>query len=236
MSTTTEQFTCKRCVLDRTATEIVFTDTGCNFCDTAVKALADVEVEKHNLSKITERIKKDGQGKKYDCLIGLSGGVDSSYTLHKAVELGLRPLCFSVDTGYNKPEADENILNLVETLRVPFYRYTIDLPKFKELQASFLKAGLKNIEIPTDAVLLASTYELADRYNIKWVLSGGNVASESVMPFSWGYNARDAVHVNGVYKWALGKKLSGLPICSLLRYNYYKWVRQIKIFYLLDYI
>jgi len=171
---------------------------------------------------------------KYSCLIGLSGGADSSYVLHKAVELGLKPLCFSVDNGWNDPKADENIMRLVETLKVPFYRYTIDLKKFRDLQSAFIKAGLKNIEIPTDHILMATTYEMAAKNGIKYVLSGGNVATESIMPASWGYNARDLVHIRDVYRKMKGKKLTGLPVCSLLKWNYYKWIKGIKILYPLD--
>lgn len=223
--------------MDGSAQETVFDDKGtCNFCHQAQKALREIEAEKHKLPDIVEQIKKDGKGRSYDCLIGLSGGVDSSTVLHHAVKLGLRPLCFSVDNGWNDPRADENIMRLVEGLKVPFYRYTIDLKKFKELQSAFIKAGQINIEIPTDAVLMGVTYELADKYGIKWILSGGNVATESIMPASWGYNARDLVHIKDVYRKMTGKKLKGLPLCGLLKWNYYRWVKQIKILYLLDYI
>jgi N-acetyl sugar amidotransferase len=231
-----ERFDCKKCLMDKTAEEIVFTETGCNFCDQAEKSLKDIEKEKDNLLYIIKDIKKDGEGKKYDCLIGLSGGVDSSFTLHKAVELGLRPLCFSVDNGWHDPKADENIMKLVEGLKVPYYRYTIDLDKFRDLQSAFILAGQRNIEIPTDHILLATTYDMANKYDIKYILSGGNVATESIMPQSWGYNARDLVHVKDVYKKMKGRKLKGLPVCGLLKWNWYKWVKKIKMFYLLDYV
>jgi len=231
-----EQFVCKRCCMDRTAREIVFTDTGCNFCVDAVLSLKEIEKEKHKLPKIIERIKKDGQGEKYDCIIGLSGGVDSSYTLYNAVNLGLRPLCFSVDNGWNEPLADSNIMKMVEGLKVPFYRRTVDLNIFRSLLSAFLKSGTKNIEIPSDHLILATTYELADQYNIKWILSGGNVSEESVMPASWGHNARDLVHIKDIYKKFTRKRLTGLPTCGLVKWNYYKWVRGIKMFYLLDYL
>jgi len=172
----------------------------------------------------------------YNVLIGLSGGVDSSYVLHKAIEMGLKPLCFSVDNGWQRPEADENIMRMVETLKVPFFRYTIDLKTFKELQGAFIKAGQKNVEIPTDHILGATTFRVASQYGIKWVLSGGNVATESIMPFSWGYHARDLRHIKDIYKWATGKRLKGLPTCSILQFNWYKWVKKIKTFYLLDYL
>ena len=149
---------------------------------------------------------------------------------------GLRPLCFSVDNGWNDPKADENIMRLVETLKVPFFRYTIDLNKFKKLQAAFIQAGLPNIEIPTDHILMATTYEVAAQNGIKYVLSGGNVATESIMPASWGYNARDLVHIKDVYRKMTGHKLSGLPVCSLLKWNWYRWIKGIKIVYPLDYL
>lgn len=231
------QTQCKNCVLDKSANEISFDENGvCNFCKQAQKSLKEIEAEKHILPQIIEQIKMDGKGKDYDCLIGLSGGVDSSYLLVQAKAYGLRPLCFSVDNGWNNPLADENIMKLVEGLKVPFYRYNIDLAKFRSLQSAFIRAGLRNIEIPTDHILMAASYEMAKDYGIEWILSGGNVATESIMPASWGYNARDLVHIKDVYKKITGKKLSALPICSLLKWNYYKWVLGIKTLYLLDYL
>jgi len=224
---TTGQTQCRRCCMDRSDPDISFDIDGvCSHCHQAQKSLGEIKTLKLPIIK----------GKKYDCLIGLSGGVDSSYLLHKAVELGLRPLCFSVDNGWNDSKADENIMRLVEGLKVPFYRYTIDTKKFIELQGAFMRAGQKNLEIPTDHILMATTLEMADKYGIKWVLSGGNVATESIMPESWGYNARDLVHIKDVYNKMIGKKLVGLPVCSLLKWNYYRWVKGIKTLYLLDYL
>lgn len=233
-----EKYICNECVMDISAQETTFDKNGvCNFCHQAQRELEELsKLTMKDFGELLFDIKRYGQGKKYDCLIGLSGGVDSSYALHRAVELGLRPLCFSVDTGYNKPQADENILRMVEQLKVPFYRYTIDLKRFQELQSAFIKAGVKNIEIPTDHVLMATTYELASKYGIKTILSGGNVATESIMPPSWGYNARDLVHIKDIYRKIIGRKLKGLPTCSLLKWNYYRWIKGIKIVYLLDYI
>ncbi len=222
--------------MDSTASEFQETETGCNFCEQAEKSLDESsKVPDRVISAIIKPAFHKPPIGKYDCLIGLSGGVDSSLVLHKAVKLGLHPLCFSVDNGWNEPLADENIMRMVEKLKVPFYRYTIDLQKFKELQGAFLMAGVKNIEIPTDHILMATTYEMADKNNIKVVLTGGNVATESIMPPSWGYNARDLVHIKDIYKKFIGKKLTGLPTCSLLQFNYYKWIRGIHFVPLLDY-
>ena len=222
---------CVKCVMDLSAEEITFDEMGiCNFC---YQAQRELELLKNNK---TEQVYSFTNKESYNCLIGLSGGVDSSYTLHKAVEFGWKPLCFSIDNGWNDPKADENIMRLVEGLKVPFYRYTIDTKKFIELQGAFMQAGQKNIEIPTDHILMATTLEMASKYKIKRILSGGNVATESIMPESWGYNARDLVHIKDVYRKMTGKKLKGLPVCSLLKWNYYKWIKGIKTLYLLDYV
>lgn len=216
---------CNRCVMNGSAEELVLDENGvCNFCHIAQK-----ELELAKTLTLPEI-----KGKDYDCLIGLSGGVDSSMVLHHAVKLGLRPLCFSVDNGWQDDKAQENIMRMVETLKVPYYRYNIDLTKFRELQSAFLRAGLINVEIPTDHILMATTYEMASKYGIKWILSGGNVATESIMPASWSYNARDLTHIKDVFKKMTGKRLKGLPVCGLLKWNYYRWVKGIKTLYLLD--
>ena len=223
--------------MDKSASEIGFNEKGvCNFCDQAQKSLAEIEKEKPNLQKKINQIKYAGANKKYDILIGLSGGIDSSMALYQLVALGLRALCFSIDNGWQDDKAQENIMRLVEGLKVPFYRYTIDLKKFKELQAAFMKAGQINIEIPTDHLLMAASYEMAAQYGIKWIVSGGNVVTESIMPESWGYQPRDLVHIKSVYKWTMGKRLKGLPVCGLAKWNWYHWVKGIRTFYILDYL
>lgn len=229
---------CNFCVMDTTAPEIVFDEKGrCNFCKQAEKAYREVMSPQNGIiGLVVKKIKEEGVGKKYDCLIGLSGGADSSTVLHYAVNLGLRPLCFSVDNGWNSQQADLNVLQMVEKLKVPFYRYVIDLKKFKELQSAFIQAGVENIEIPTDHILMAASFEIAAKYGIKHILSGGNVATESIMPESWGYQARDLCHIMAIYKRFTGHKLTGLPLCGIWKFNWYKWVRGIRTTYLLDYI
>lgn len=212
--------------MDRSATEIVFSDTGCNFCDVAMKN-KPTETQLPNLKT---------NHPKYDVLLGISGGVDSSYCLHLLSQWGIRVLTYSIDNGWNDPKADENMMRLVEGMKVPFYRYTIDLKKFKKLQAAFLQSGTKNIEIPTDHILMASAYEIANKYGIKTIISGGNWATESIMPESWGYQPRDLRHIKAIYKQFQKENLHGLPTCSLLKFNYYKWVKGIRVVNLLDYL
>lgn len=216
--------------MDGSASDIVLTDTGCNFCDQARKSL---EATKWlELEPLVCQMKSGG---KYDVLIGLSGGADSSTALLRTVELGLKPLCFSMDNGWNDPKADENIMRLVEGLKVPFQREVIDLKKFRELQSAFLQAGLINAEIPTDHILTALAYKIASQHGIKWIISGGNEATESIMPPSWSYPARDLTHIKDVYRKMKSKRLSGLPVMGLLKFNWYRWVKGIKTVNLLDY-
>ena len=219
--------------MNGSAPDLILTETGCNFCDEARKSSEDNK--KLVLHDLLWKILKDGQERDYDVLMGLSGGADSSTALHHIVSLGLRPYCFSMDNGWQTPEADENIMRLVEGLNVPFYRYVIDQGKFRELQSAFLKAGLINAEIPTDHILTAAAYELANKYGIKWIISGGNTATESIMPPSWSYPARDLTHIKDVYRKVMGREIKGLPMMGILKFNFYQWVKGIRTVNLLDY-
>lgn len=229
-----DRFTCVNCTMDKTAVEIFFDENGvCNFCHEAKRELILAKMGKNDLFNVVNRIKADGVGREYDALIGLSGGVDSSMVLHHAVKFGLRVLCFNVDNGWNRAnESDENVLKMVEKLQVPFYRYVIDRKAFNNCYALLMKAGVKNLEALTDHILFAATYEMANKYKIKWILSGGNVATESVMPASWGEDARDLYWLKKI----CGNALEKLPTISLLKEQYYRLVKQKKFLRLLDYV
>jgi len=215
--------------MDETDPEIVFEDRACNHCRQYEVMEKVRKCERTNLPWIYNEIRKYGKVRDYDCLLGLSGGVDSSLVLHHLVENGIRPLCFSVDNGWNTPESDENIMHLVETLRVPFIRYVLNIPNFQNLQRRFIKSGTANLEIPTDHILMAASYEVAEKYGIKYIISGGNIATESIMPPAWGYNARDLTFIQ-----AIGNT-DFLPTCSLAKYLYHRFIRGVKIVNLLDY-
>jgi len=202
--------------MDGTDPDITFEDGVCNHCIQAHKSL------------------KENKIRPYDCLMGLSGGVDSSTVLHYIVKAGMNPLCFSFDNEYNEEKADENVRKMVNKLGVDHQIIRIDMEKYRKLQAAFFQSGVPNIEIPTDHILMAITYDLADRHGIKTVYSGGNTATESIMPASWSYNARDLTHIQDIYERFVGKKLTGLPVCSIWKWNYYRWIKRIKILYPLD--
>ncbi len=220
--------------MDLTDPELGFDGNGiCDYCyEYDVKETLRKQ-ELLELPWIIDEIKQ--QTGTYNCLLGLSGGVDSSLCLHYLVEQGLRPLTFSLDNGWNTKEAEENVLRLVEGLKVPFFRYRIDVDKFKELQTAFLQSMTPNVEIPTDHVLMAATYEVARKYNIKWIISGGNLATEGVMPKAWGYNARDLKFIRSIYRKFTRKNLSGIPQLGLIGYLVNRFIKGRKILNLLDY-
>ena len=227
--------------MDGSAQEIEYDEKGvCSFCRVAQKALKEIELEKPNLEKWIKKIKEDGKGKKYDAILGISGGADSSTTLHYAVKMGLRVYAITMDNGQNHPYADENILRTVEMLRVPLYRYVLNINRYEELRAAYLKAGVINVEATYDNLLAGAIYEVASEYGVSWILSGGNVVGESVMPVSWSFPSNDLVNMKDIYKKMTGKKLRGekgsFPLFGTLKFNFYKWWKGIKVFYLLDYL
>lgn len=228
---------CSRCVMDDGCDPaIVFNADGiCNHCLAYQNNEKKRLLEKTNLPWVIYKIKKAGRGKKYDVLIGLSGGVDSSMALHYALDQGLRPLCYQIDNGWNTQTADENVMNMVESLQVPFFRYTIDIKRFREAQLAFIKGGIKNLEVLTDHILFASTYEMAAKYGIRHVITGGNLATESIMPPSFGEDARDLYWIKSVYKTVTGKVLKGLPMLPLWKEQWYRLIRRIRFFAILDY-
>lgn len=226
------QTQCKKCCMDKSSKEIIFNNEGiCNFCIQAQESLKEIEAEKYKLPEIIKLLKKEKNG----VIIGVSGGVDSSLALHYLVENGIKIYAFSMDNGYNLPLADENVLKMVEKLKVPFYRYVTDLGKFKELQSAFMRGGVMNLEAITDHILFAVTYEMAAKNGIKYIISGGNINTESIMPVSWGEDARDLRFIKAVYKKMTGKRLKGLPVLPLWKEQYYRLVKRIKTIRLLDY-
>ena len=226
---------CSRCVLDQSAREITFKNEICNFC---------IEYQESDKKRRAEAIHpgkewtyyqiKKSKGK-YQCILGLSGGVDSSTCLHYLIENGIKPLTFSVDNGWNDPKADENIMRMVESLKVPFQRVVLNLSVFKELQKAFILSGTRNVEIPTDHCLLALTYKMAAENGIKWIISGGNLSTEGIMPQSYGYQARDLRHIKAIYRKFIGKELKGIFTISLPQYLYYRFWKGIRIVNLLDF-
>jgi len=150
-------------------------------------------------TKIQE-IKEFGNNKKYDCLIGISGGVDSSYVTYLAHQNGLRALCVHFDNGWNSELAVANIENIVNKLGYDLYTYVINWEEFKDLQLAYLKASVVDIEVLTDHAIYGTLFKIAKENNIKYVLGGHNVVTEGILPYHWTFNKKDYINIKDIHK------------------------------------
>lgn len=202
---------CTRCILGTSDDpSITFNSDGvCSYCQQydAHKSEFVKTDNKQELDALVSKIKEAGKGQPYDCVIGLSGGVDSTYLAVLAKKLGLRPLAFHFDNGWNSELAVANIANIVTKLGFDLETHVIDWEEFRDLQRAFLKASVVDIEMLTDHAIVASVYRGAIKHGIKYVLSGMNYVTESVLPQSWVHPKGDHVHIR-----AISKKYGSLPL------------------------
>jgi len=194
------------------------------------------DIASQKLNEIVGKIKRDGRGKAYDCIIGVSGGVDSTYTAWLVKKLGLRPLAVHLDNGWNSELAVKNIENILNVLGIDLYTEVLDWEMFKDLQLSFLKASTPDGEIPTDHAILAILYKIAANNGIKHIISGMNFRSEGMLPPSWARGYLDWKYIRGVQKKFGAKKLSGYPHLSVFKFLYYNIILNIRSISLLNYI
>lgn len=193
--------------MDTTAKGIVFDADGiCNYCKSyeTLRASIDLDedVKRAKLEKLLSDIKTQGIGKKYDCIVGVSGGVDSSWVLVKAVELGLRPLAVHMDNGWNSELAQQNIEQLVKKLNVDLYTHVLDWKEFRDLQESFFNADVLDLELLTDNFLVSLNFEQAAKWGTKFILSGSNTVTEGIpMPSNWAaVNKFDKKNILNIWK------------------------------------
>lgn len=225
---------CVRCVMDTSDPWIEFDEYGvCNHCrkyDRHVAGLGTPQQRKTKLENLVAHLKNAGRGKDYDCIMGLSGGVDSSYLAWYAVkELGLRPLVVHVDTGWNSELAVSNIQNIVQKLNLDMHTLVIDWEEIRDLQRAYFRSGIANLDVPQDHAFIASLYREAKRYGIKNILNGGNMQTESILPAAWGYDASDARNLKAIQKKYGNIRLKTYPIYNLFhRHIYYPIIVKIK--------
>ncbi len=234
---------CSNCVMDTTDSLIKFDEKG--FCDHCNNYYNNIrpnwhpdEIGAHQLDEIVKKIKKDGKGNKYNCIIGLSGGVDSSYLLYYAKEkLGLNPLVFSVDTGWTLNVGLENIEKIVKGLGLDLYTEIVNWNEMKDLQLAFFKAQVAYQDTPQDHVIFASLYNYAAKNGIKYVLTGGNYSTECVRePNEWVY-MNDITQIKDIHKKFGTRPLKTLPLCGMFKYRlYYRYVKGMKVVKPLDLI
>ena len=232
---------CRRCVMDTTDLEIVFDENGyCNHCTIFLnirnKYRYQGKESDEQLERIIEEMKQAGKGSDYDCIIGLSGGADSSYLAYIAKEKGLRPLAVYMDNGWSSEEAVMNIKNITKKLEIDYESYVLDWEEFKALQLSFLKASVPEAETPTDTAIVAALHYFAAKYNVKYIASGGNFATEGILPKSWHYNANDLKYFNHIQKKFGGKRLKKIPTFGYKKEMYFKLIKGIRMIYPLNYV
>jgi N-acetyl sugar amidotransferase len=232
---------CTRCVMDTTDLDITFDAQGlCNNCTDFLGKRAKHKYQgaatDQELLRIVAQIKKAGQGKEYDCVMGMSGGIDSSYSAYVAKQHGLRVLALHMDNGWNSDDAALNIKNVTQKLGIDYESYVLDWEEFKDLQLSFLKASVPEAETPTDMAIPAAMHAVAAKYGVKYIISGGNFATEGILPRSWHYNAKDTTYLKDIQKTFGTKPLKRFPLFGFVEEIYYKVFKRIQIIYLLNYV
>jgi N-acetyl sugar amidotransferase len=209
---------CTRCIMDTSDPAIRFDEAGvCNHCHTFdLQQRRDLKSYRE-LEATAETIRRRGKGKPYDCILGLSGGGDSSYVALVAHRLGLRCLAVHMDNGWNSELAVQNIENIVTTLGFDLYTHVIDWEEFRDLQRAYVKAAVVDIEALTDHAITATMYRLARKYRVKYLLSGNNIVTESVMPPAWVHRKSDLANIKAIHRRFGEVPMQTFPTCSTRR-------------------
>ena len=229
--------------MDTSDPSITFSDDGicdnCNqFENVTKKYWFDKQNDKESFNNIIKKVKSSKKGK-YDCILGLSGGIDSSYLLHYAVtKLNLNPLVFHVDGGWNSDISVSNIKFLVSKLNLDLYTEVINWEEMRTFQLAFFKSGVPHIDIPQDHAFISTLYNYANKNGIKWILNGGNISTECIRnPLKYFYYGTDMKHINYLRKNFGAKKMPTYPFSSIIRHKIFlRYLRRVKVLKLLDYI
>jgi len=232
---------CKKCVMDTSDPDITFDDSGiCNHCkkyEEVTNSRVYLEKRSENaLGDIIQKIKENGKNNKYDCIIGVSGGVDSSYLAYLTKNLGLRPLAVHLDNGWDSEISVQNIEKLLNKLNIPLFTFILDWDKFKKLQIAFLKSSTPDIEIPTDHAIMAVLYKIASKNKIKFIINGHNHATESAAVSAWSQGHGDWLYIKSVYKAFYKGTLHFYPNMGFFNLIKFTLIKGIKTIPLLDYI
>lgn len=223
--------------MDTSDSQIVFDEQGvCDHCNGFKRDVLPNwhpdEQGKAMFREVVDRIRREGQGKPFDCIIGMSGGLDSSYLLHLAVaEFGLRPLVFHVDGGWNTDIAVNNIQMLVEKLGLDLYTEVINWEEMRDFQLAFFKAGVPHLDIPQDHAFVATLYHFANKHKIKYILNGGNYATECVRnPLEWLYYGTDMAQIRDIHRRFGTRPLRTYPFSGVLFHKFYlRYVKGVRV-------
>ena len=228
---------CTKTVMDTTDPNIKFNKSGeshyyTNFIKNIIPIWKNDNSKFYQLEKIADKIKKDSKKNEFDCIIGISGGVDSSYLVYLAKEiLRLRPLVYHVDAGWNSQLAVSNIEKIIDKLNLDLHTDVIYWPEMKDLQLSFFKAQVPHLDTPQDHAFFSSMYNYASKYKVKYILNGGNFSTECVRePLEWHYHASDLKQLKDIHSKFGNLKLDKFPTADIFKYKfYYRFVKSIKV-------
>lgn len=233
---------CSNCIMDESVPDIRFDQNGqCNFCkqfvDRIKKEVYCDSAGQNRLESLVNTIKQRCAKRDYDCIIGVSGGVDSTYVAYLVKKkYGLRPLAVHLDNGWNSELAVANVERAVKLLNIDLYTYVLDWEEFKDLQKSFIKSGISNIEIPTDHAIWALLIRIAAEKKIPYFISGSNIVTEAIMPESWLYGSKDSRLITGIQKKFGNCQLKNFPKLSILNFIYFLLVRGVRWIPILNYV
>lgn len=235
---------CTNCVMDTSDSKILFDEKGiCDHCNDYYENVLPNwhtdEIGDRQLEQIVAKIKEEGKAKDFDCILGMSGGVDSSYLLHLAVtKLGLRPLVFHVDGGWNSELAVNNIQVMIDKLKLDLYTEVINWEEMKDFQLAFFKSGVPHIDIPQDHAFIATLYNFADKHNIKYILNGGNISTECVRnPMEFLYYGTDMAQINDIRRRFGTVKMKTYPFSPVLRHKFYlRYIKGLQVVKPLNYM
>lgn len=234
MHTDVDYRICASCVMDTSDPEITFDDRGvCNHCiefeEVTRKSWHPDETGAAMWAREVERIKKEGEGRAYDSILGLSGGVDSSYLALKVYEAGLRPLVVHVDAGWNSELAVANIEQIVNYCKFDLHTHVVNWEDMRDLHLAYLRSGVANQDVPQDHAFFANLYHYAVQNGVRTVFSGGNIATEAVWPSAWHGSAMDAINLKAIHKRFGERQLKAYPTIGFLDYYFtYPFVRKMR--------
>lgn len=225
--------------MDTSDPDITFDADGISnhwhFYQAAQRHLPYLNGDPERIDRVVDEIRQAGRGKDYDCVMGVSGGVDSTYVAYKAKELGLRPLAVHFDNGWNSELAVHNIERTLSKLKIDLHTFVIDWNEFKDLQLAYLRASVPNAEVPSDHAIYATLYKIAGKFGIGYMLSGSNIVTEAIMPRSWAYESVDATNLMAIHKRFGSGHRPTYPLLKLSSYFYYNFVQKVRKINLLDY-
>jgi len=226
--------------MDESVIDIIFDEKGiCNICKDFKQLMSkrtELDISKESLDRIIGKIKKEGKNKEYDCVIGVSGGVDSTFLAYKVIEFGLRPLAVHFDNGWDSELAVINIENTLRKLDIDLVTYVVDWEEFKDIQRALLQASTPDGEVPSDHAVTSTLYWAAKKYNIKYIITGLNYSEEGLLPKSWSYGHIDWPYINDLHKKFGHKPIKTYPYYTISKLFYYTFIKRIKRIGLLNYI